>query len=277
MDILIWIQQFRSPFLDVLFQGVTMLGEVTFYIVILTIVYWCVNKEYGAEMTFTLLFSGLVNSSLKLAFHIRRPIGMEGIESLREHTATGYSFPSGHTQSAASFWFYLMITQKRLWTYLAGGLIMFLVAFSRLYLGVHWPIDVIGGILFALFSVYLGRWIYRLGFREGGNMLLPLAPAVIVIPPALIIGDENLTKVAAMMSGAVIGLICEKRWVNFSISRVFWKQIVKFAAGTAVLLIIKEGGSLLLPEAVWADWLRYFLIGLWAAAGAPLLFRLTRL
>ncbi|MCF7953417.1 MAG: phosphatase PAP2 family protein [Spirochaetales bacterium] len=275
VEILQWIQQFRSPFMDAVFQGITMLGEVTLYIVILTAVYWCFSKEYGAEMTFTLLFSGLVNSSLKLAFHTQRPIGIEGIASLREHTATGYSFPSGHTQSAASFWFFLMLTQKRLWTYLIGGVLMFLVAFSRLYLGVHWPMDVVGGILFALFSVYLGRWLFRIGFSDGNSRtrLIPPAFGIVLLPLVFIIQDENLTKVGGMMIGALYGLLVERRWILSVIPKETVKRILRFIIGIIILLLIKEAGKLILPPSNWADTIRYILIGFWAAAGAPWFFK----
>ncbi|MFW6208350.1 MAG: phosphatase PAP2 family protein [Spirochaetota bacterium] len=106
----------------------------------------CGNKRLGYRVGFAFLASAVVNPLLKNSFRIERPIGVEGIESQRLHTATGYAFPSGHTQGATAFWTGMMTYVRRRWMYLLGTALIFLVALSRMYLGVHWPSDVIGGV-----------------------------------------------------------------------------------------------------------------------------------
>ena len=91
LSILRWIQSFSNPFLDEFFQVVTMLGEQIAVIGILAVVYWLWDKKKGQQLAFTLLVSGLLNNVLKGIFRLERPVGQEGIRTLRHHTATGYS------------------------------------------------------------------------------------------------------------------------------------------------------------------------------------------
>ena len=104
LALLKWIQSFSSPFLDGLFQLITMLGEQWAVVLALALSYWVIDKNMGEEFAFTLLISGLCNNILKGVFRFERPIGQEGIRTLRAHTATGYSFPSGHSQNAATLY-----------------------------------------------------------------------------------------------------------------------------------------------------------------------------
>ncbi len=166
IDVIIWVQQVSSPFFDTLFQGITMLGEEFFYIAALTLVYWCIDKRYGAQLSYVFFLSAVSNQVLKVTFAVDRPIGAEGVRTLREHTAGGYAFPSGHTQNTATFWYFLMSTLRRKWLTVLGTVIIILMAVSRLYLGVHWPTDVIGGIIFAVIFVHIGRMLYAYGFTQ---------------------------------------------------------------------------------------------------------------
>ena len=97
LALLKWIQSFSSPFWDGMFQLITMLGEQWAVILVLAVSYWAFDKKTGEELAFTLLVSGLSNNILKGFFRFERPIGIDGIRTLRAHTATGYSFPSGHS------------------------------------------------------------------------------------------------------------------------------------------------------------------------------------
>ena len=102
---LAWIQQFKHPSLDVFFSFVTMSAEETFFIGVAALMMWCYNKNMAQRVGFAFITSTVFNPFLKSFFAIERPIGSEGIESLRVHTAEGYAFPSGHTQGATSIWF----------------------------------------------------------------------------------------------------------------------------------------------------------------------------
>ena len=89
LALLKWIQSFSSPFWDGMFQLITMLGEQWAVILVLAVSYWAFDKKTGEELAFTLLVSGLSNNILKGFFRFERPIGIDGIRTLRAHTATG--------------------------------------------------------------------------------------------------------------------------------------------------------------------------------------------
>ena len=102
LEILRSIQSIANPFLDILFQLITMCGEQIVLISIIAVIYWALDKKFGEYIAYSVLTSVLLNNTIKDIFKMKRPIGEKGIRTLREQTATGYSFPSGHTQSASS-------------------------------------------------------------------------------------------------------------------------------------------------------------------------------
>lgn len=161
LEILRNIQSIANPFLDILFQLITICGEQMVLVLIISIIYWVKDKKFGEYIAYAVLTSVLVNCVVKDIFKFKRPIGEEGIRTLREKTATGYSFPSGHTQGAGSFYGAMAIYIKKKVMYIIAIIMIILIGFSRLYLGVHYPKDVIvGGILGVLIS-YICYNIYN--------------------------------------------------------------------------------------------------------------------
>ena len=161
LEILRSIQSIANPFLDFLFQLITICGEQTILIVIISIIYWTKDKKFGEYIGYSVLTSTLLNSTIKDIFKFKRPIGEEGIRTLREKTATGYSFPSGHTQGAASFYSAMAIYIKNKAMYIISALMIILVGFSRLYLGVHYPKDVIVGGILGIITSYICYKLYN--------------------------------------------------------------------------------------------------------------------
>ena len=142
------IAELRTPLLDTLMQGVTELGGETLFMLFMLVVFWCVDKNKGYFLMLLCFTGTAVNQMLKITFCIPRPWvldpSFEIVESARAG-ATGFSFPSGHTAASFAAVFALRASGSPLWKpalVLAAG-----IAFSRLYLYVHWPTDVLGGIL----------------------------------------------------------------------------------------------------------------------------------
>ena len=120
-QIIKWIQSFSHPILDDVFQVVTMLGEELFIIVAMALIYWVFNKEMGKYLCYSLCVTLCVNGIIKSLVKAPRPIGEEGIRSLRVETADGYSFPSGHTQSSSTFFFSVACWIKKWWLFLIAA------------------------------------------------------------------------------------------------------------------------------------------------------------
>ena len=151
MDLLLWLQSIRTPALDAFFLLVTKLGEDTFLLLPILLFYWCLDKRIGLRLGFIAFFSSLANQTTKLIFRVERPFvqnpTLQPVEGARAG-ATGYSFPSGHSTSATSLGMALILTfRKKWWIWLCSILYVALVCFSRLYLGVHTPADVLTGFL----------------------------------------------------------------------------------------------------------------------------------
>ena len=135
INILKFFQSIRNPILNAFFLILTISTEVPVIVILTAIMYWCINKKYGQKLLFSLTANIAINTGIKEYVKAPRPIGTEGLESLRVSTATGYSFPSGHTQGTASFWGAIAIYLKKNYMYAISGIIIVSVAISRLYLG----------------------------------------------------------------------------------------------------------------------------------------------
>ena len=268
------IQAIKTPFLDSVFQLVTMLGEETIYLIICAIIAWSINKQLGYKLGFLMLSSGIINDGLKALFRVPRPIGQPGIVSVRLETAPGYSFPSGHTQLAASFWYSLMYNVKRPWLWILGSAIIIAVAFSRVYLGLHWPTDVLGGILCGVVWIWIADGIFDRSVKTGNK-----APLFIMLIPVLIgaavIQGETYYKLAGALVGFLTGYFIEDKYIHLDVRAGYRIQVLKCSFGILMAMALKSGLKLLLPELLFSDFLRYMILCLWVTVGAPFVF--TRL
>ncbi|MFZ5351286.1 MAG: phosphatase PAP2 family protein [Bacillota bacterium] len=271
VEILKFIQGFKTPLLDKLFELITITAEETTIMVIVALVFWCISKDLGYRMGFIFLSGNALNLCLKETFHTARPIGVEGIESLRTHTAHGYSFPSGHTQTSTMFWTTLMLYCKNKLLYIISILFFILVGFSRMYLGVHWPIDVAGGIVIGFIWVIIVNKIYDYTTKTKNGMifLILLVPMFIGL---IFFKTDSYYKACAAMLGLYIGYLIENRYIQYETEAGLITQIIKAVLGLVILLGLKEGIKVVLPETLISDFLRYTIIGIWITAGATYVF-----
>lgn len=272
MELIRAIQYFSNPFLDMVFQLVTMIGEEVFFIFITAIVYWCIDKDLGYRLGFVTLTSACINFGIKDMLKIPRPIGEPGIRSLRIHTAEGYSFPSGHTQNTTTLWTFFMLYLKRSWLYAAGILVILLVGVSRLYLGVHTPADVAGGMLIGAVWVFICSFFYEKAQKYECNRLLFIVFSVAMLG-LTIFPEENYYKVTGALSGLLFGYIIEPRYINFEVRTSPFRQVFKVAFGLGVLYLLRLVLKMVLPDMLFFDYLRYFLLIVWVTVAAPYIFK----
>jgi membrane-associated phospholipid phosphatase len=272
IEIIKFIQSMISPFWDIVFQLVTITGEEPFYILIAAIIFWCVNKKFGYKLGFALLTSTIINTALKDAMNVPRPIGTPGIRSLRVKTAGGQSFPSGHTQGATTLWISTIIQVRKRWMFVIGSLAIILVGCSRLYLGVHWPIDVIGGILIGTVWVFISNYIFEYAEATKRTWIL----MIIVVP--MLIGmiffrEKTYYTIAGTVCAFFVGYMIESKYVKYDVRATKLMQLIKLVFGLGILVILKGALKQILPISIVADFFRYFLIGLWITLGAPYIFK----
>ena len=264
LALLKWIQSFW----DGMFQLITMLGEQWAVILVLAVSYWAFDKKTGEDLAFTLLVSGLSNNILKGFFRFERPIGIDGIRTLRAHTATGYSFPSGHSQNAATLYFF-PARRGGGWRWAAAAVVSLLVGLSRLYLGVHYPKDVATGLALGIAAVFVcpilwNRFDHRkmLAIMTGVSFLLTIA-----------LGQQDLYKAFGLLVGFWAGIEFERRFVSFSNQVSTGKKILRVLLGLFLLGGAQFLLGLLFPPLFWWDAARYALLVFAALGLYPMIFR----
>ncbi len=290
-DVILWVQSFRHPFFDALFQMATFLGEEAFYLVLLPFIYWCLNKEVGVGLAYIFIFSNYLNSVIKLTFRLPRPSAPR-LVLLR--TETSPSFPSNHAQGAMVNWGYLAVQcRRKIWRIVAGVLIL-LIAFSRIYLGVHFPQDVMGGLLLGLLLLLVYNWILGTVRRRRIHLPLPIKLALsVVIPLALLFihpsdidgtyPAEFAATLMATLLGMSAGFLLEQERIRFQVDGLWWQRGLRFILGMSLVLIFYLGFKAVLPEgvayplAVALRMIRYGLVGFCVGFLAPWLFVATSL
>lgn len=263
MQFLYFLEDLRCGALNVLMEIFTRFGsEILFYAVAMAVL-WCVDKREGAYVLFTGFFGTVANQTLKLACRVPRPWERDPnftiVESARAE-ATGYSFPSGHSQNAGATYGALARCTKKRWLRISCAALIVLVCFSRMYLGVHTPADVLVGLGMSLILVLV---FYPLVFRAFGNtkrmaLLLGVSLAVAAGFVAYVHLQTGLPaerfaeaqKVAYSIFGALLGYIpayfFEQKFVRYRERAVWYVQLCKLAFGLALLLCVKSGTKELL-------------------------------
>ena len=296
MEFLYFLQSIRNPVLDAIIAFITTFGEETIVIVMAVLIFWCYSKKDGYYLIVVGFFGMIINQLLKIIFRIPRPWVLdpdfEIVESAREQ-ATGYSFPSGHTQNAVGLFGATARFSKTLWVRIVCVALLLGVAFSRMYLGVHTPLDVgvsllIGaGLVFGIYPLF--QKFYNndkvMGTIFSLILLLSIGTCVFILTykfpdnvdmANINSGLYNSAKLIGTSLALFIAFFIEKRYIKFETKAPLLAQIIKVALGFGGILIIKSllktPINFVFGEIVGGG-VRYFLIIMFAVTIWPLTFK----
>lgn len=269
METIKFIQQFSNPFLDIFFSIITNLGGQTIGVVTSLILFWCLDKKLGFKFLYAMLFSFSLNNILKGFFNAKRPIGAEGIISGEINTATGSSFPSGHSQGNGTAFAFLMNQYRNKFIWIVGIAMLILVPLSRLYFGVHWPIDVVMGTLIGILSVFISNKIFDNFYNNSSHIIIYTTIVFLVL--GIFLPSEDLLKALGALSALTISLLLEESFLNFDPRGTTKQHIIKILIGVIGALLIYLITSPILTNSIFL-FIKYFILIFWATFICPIIF-----
>ncbi|MBY0758398.1 phosphatase PAP2 family protein [Sellimonas caecigallum] len=290
MEFLYFLEGIRTPIGNEFFQFVTYFGQEMLLVAVICIFYWCLDKSFAYQLALTYFSAGLCVQALKITFRIPRPWILDPefapVKSAVP-AATGYSFPSGHTQGGTCLFAPLALRAKKTVLKLLFTAAFLLIGFSRMYLGVHTPKDVLVSMGVSLFFSVL-IWKYKDQILEHPRKVRTLSLILGVISILVILYTiiqlfvfslpekyaSDCLKAGGAGLGFAVGFFLEKTYIRFSPETPRWTfQIPKLLLGLFSALLLKNGLSLLAGLGMIFKSAEYFLLVLWIIAGYPFLFQ----
>ena len=305
---IIFIQNFS--WLEAPMRFFTFLGSEYFFLFALPVIYWCIDSALGIRIGVILVFTGGFNDILKMFMRGPRPYWLSTqVKALSAES--GFGVPSGHSQSSAVVWGMFAHRVGKAWAWIVAVVVIFLIGFSRMFLAVHFPHDVLlgwllGGLtLWAFIALWdrVANWVEQKSFIQ--QILLALAVSLVIILfgglafyglrgyvfpqdwmanalragdplPAPVSMDATLTS-----AGTLFGLFVGLAWINrrggYQVSGPVGKRVLALVIGLIGVLILYLGLKMVFPSgdsliAYFFRYLRYVLVGFWVSGGAPWLF-----
>ena len=265
------LQNIRNPFLTSIMEAITALAESLPLVIVLAILYWCSDKKKTVRIGWAVLCSTVVNGVIKNLIKAPRPFEKGVVKPLRVETATSYSFPSGHTQNATSFWASAMMIFRNKSMYILGITMIILTAFTRLYLGVHWPVDVIAGMIIGLIVIVVADKLYdeETGFTRWHVLGVGILAFIFLIVPI----EKDLLKSVGALWGFVVGCYLEQNYIHFETKGTLKQQILKIIIGVGGVILVYLALKFILQGDLILSMIKYALLVLCLIAGAPYLFK----
>lgn len=285
IEILKYLESLRTDFLANLFEFITILGEETILILLIAVLYFAFNKNFAQKLFYICVTSLGVNGIIKNFVKLPRPFLGGKITPVRADTATGYSFPSGHTQNFATWSTVLSLNVKKIWCGILTGAFIILIAFSRIFLGVHYLSDVIVGAILGVLLAIIGNIIFdkiknkKTLFLITIFILTPFALIFLIKPDAHF---QDFFKIYGMLIGFVFAVIFEEKFAPIEYNVAVWKKTVRVVIGIVVAYTIKEVIKMIsifsnLQILLIMDTIRYMILVFTVLGICPLIFKKCKL
>jgi sphingosine-1-phosphate phosphatase 2 len=271
----VFFRDIGTPILDIIFKILTVIGSQPVFLFISLLIFWCYERKMGIRVIYVILFSGYIALLAKTLFSMPRPP-----EYLHKVTENDFGFPSGHVLVSTGFWGYMGLRIRNSRIIIAGAIAVFLVSLSRIYLGVHYPGDIAGGIVFGLtvaFVFYKGETgiasLFEKQDRITKYLIALFLPALLVLI-ASFQGDlvKEQIELGLLMASIGIGYLLEEEKIMFQDTKNK-KQLIKRALVGVVILgtifAVSEILSLIFPVFTY---IKYILLGFSSVFVVPLIF-----
>ncbi len=305
IDLIVWIQGW-SPALDSLMEFLTFFGKVEFYMIFIPLLYWTINKRWGFRVFMLLLFTDFVGVSFKLFLHQPRPFWISDEVKLIGSQEASYGIISTHASNPPAILGYLWLQVRKRWLLITAVVATLLISFSRIYLGVHFPHDIIAGWVSGLVMLYLfvkvedrvsaGLRDRSTGFNLGAAFAVSMIFVVVaILISAAIAGSPDASNYAAYseearslnhfftLSGAVFGAmagwILGKKSGQFSVGGPIMQKAARYLLGMAGVVVVLYGLDFAFDQvdagqavAFTLRYIRYGLTTFWVIFAAPRVF-----
>ena len=274
------LEKIRCPFLDVFFSVFTALGEEFVIAAIIAVVYICFSKRIGEQALVTVMTASCVTTGIKSAVRRLRPfvngtVDKVNVDNIVVSTADldpDMSFPSGHATATSSFFTTLAIRIRKPLVIVLSTLFVLLVMLSRLYLGVHYPTDVLTGLTIGVACAFLWNLVYAKWYNA--RLYIYLAIAALTIPLLFIerTATHSMFQISAITLATAAGLLIEDKFIRFEDTKSWLHRLFRLIVIGVVALIPFVPMQFLLPDNNWFDFLKYFVTLFLAMTAAPYLF-----
>ena len=253
-------QSVSSSILTALATVFTLFGDEYLVILVLGLLYWCIDKKLGRRAALALSGTMIFGTLIKGAFQRRRPYmdnksvkcirAAHPDEDIMSPAAQGFSMPSLHASMSVSVYGTLAHETKKTSFIALGILLPFFIGLSRIYLGVHYPTDVLLGWLLGLILVFVLNGIeHKFGYKIGF-----LAVLIIGSAGFFYCRDDEFFSSFGIATGLLLGFMYEEKYVNFEKSAKWWSYIVRPVLGVLIFAVV----SLILKipaKAISTEWL----------------------
>ena len=297
--------QTLSPALDGFMNAVSFLGRIEFYLVLIPFIYWTIDRRIGVRTLLILIHADFLNASLKLLFHQPRPYWLGDVKELTIEPT--YGIPSSHASTTMTVGGYFITRTKENGARVLIGITILLVGISRLYLGAHFPHDVLAGWLLGLVVLWaLTKWGEQvsgwlksksLSFQIGIGFIDSLLIILIGLLIRLIVSGTSdpasyssfsadarsvthFFTLSGALFGTASGYALMRQFARFESTGTWRIRLTRYAVGIVGLLLLFYGldtlFAVIAPDESVAGYIlryiRYAIATLWATFLAPWLF-----
>jgi membrane-associated phospholipid phosphatase len=309
-DLIVWLQSWGDwvfPFM----KAITFLGSEDFYLLVMPILFWAVDTTLGIRVGVMLILTSSANTIFKWIFHLPRPFWTDPrVKGLVVESSFGA--PSGHSQTPLSIFGLMAASAKKGWGWILALVIVFLIGVSRLFLGVHFYLDVLVGWFLGGLAIWLfiktedqvAAWFAQRssGTKIGVVFLVSLGIILLGGLVMALVGDHqippewsqnaltvvpaeefnpfdfnSIITAPATLFGLLVGIFWLQTRGGFDPRGLYWKRAIRILIGALGVIVLWQGLGTVFPRTLdligySLRYLRYALVGFWIAGLAPWLF-----